>query len=158
MLLEATETDEGVGQAVELFQKAIKLDPRNWKPRNDLGLIHLRYDAFKNINAGLELIEQAVELAGDVPDPKFNLALALAKRDAAGDRSHAIELCTLVKSHPQSRPALQEMASGLLGELQKGEGGDATKPKSKARAKSANKPAAAKPTAAKPKGPRKKKS
>jgi Flp pilus assembly protein TadD len=154
MLLEATETDEGVGQAAELFQKAIQLDPENWKPRNDLGLIHLRYDAFKNLDAGFELISQAVDLAGDVPDPKFNLALALAKRDGDGDRDQAMELCSLVKAHPQSRPALQEMATGLLAELQKGAGGGAPKTKAKPRAKAASKAGGA----AKPKASRKKKS
>ena len=74
-------------------------------------MIHLNYDEFKDLDKGLQLIEKAMQLAPDLPDPVFNLAIAHAKK---GNKQQATELAKAVEDHPGARPALKEMAKGLI--------------------------------------------
>jgi tetratricopeptide (TPR) repeat protein len=111
MLLEATETEEGILEAMALFERAIASAPDFWKPYNDLGLILTMHPAHQDLIRGAELLAKAVSLTEEnLPSVLFNLALAHAKM---GNEKEAKLNCDKVQLHPQAPEELKAQAAQL---------------------------------------------
>jgi tetratricopeptide (TPR) repeat protein len=73
------------------YQRAAELDARFWKPRFNLGLIHLQQ---QRVGEAVPLLERAAELAPDVAEPSLFLGHAYAARAAAAQASGKKEEAT----------------------------------------------------------------
>ncbi len=102
--------------AVLAWRAAMDLDPKDWKPANNLGSLLMRNQEISDaLNQAREALEEAHRRDPDRPEPRLNLALLSVK---LGDKARAKQLATeLVGRGPSLEPSIREQAQRLLKQL-----------------------------------------
>lgn len=107
-----------VKAAIAAWRSAMKLDPQDWGPANNLGLLLLVKPEVPDAGKlAKEALEEAIRRAPEQPEPRLNLALVSAQ---LGEKARAKELAqALVAQQGASLdPALLEQAQRLLKQLE----------------------------------------
>lgn len=102
--------------AMEAWKAAMDLDPKDWKPANNLGSLLMRTPELPDaLIHAREVLEEAHRRDPDRPEPQLNLALLSVR---VGDKSRAKQLATaLVNRGPTLDPSIREQAQKLLKHL-----------------------------------------
>jgi len=73
-------------EATREYMEAIRLDDRNWKPYNSLGVLHMKGGTPESLRKAVEYFQEAAGRSPQSPEPYYNLALVyghLKNREAA---------------------------------------------------------------------------
>lgn len=102
--------------AMHAWMAAMDLDPKDWKPANNLGSLLMRTPELPDaLIHAREVLEEAHRRDPDRPEPQLNLALLSVR---VGDKNRAKQLATaLVNRGPTLEPSIREQAQKLLKHL-----------------------------------------
>ncbi len=105
-----------VKAAAAAWRSAMKLDPQDWGPPNNLGLLLMvRPEVPDAARQAKEALEEALRRAPQQPEPQLNLALVSMQ---LGEKARAKELAQgLVARGASLDPSLREQAERLLKQL-----------------------------------------
>jgi len=110
------------GQAIDLLQRVVTLQPNAFEPRFVLGAAYNRQSRFKE---AVEQLEAAARLGGDEPEIYYHLARAYGQLGRTGDRQAALAkfatLTRLAKSDTESRKEAQKYVEEAKGLVQSGD-------------------------------------
>ncbi|WP_426748226.1 tetratricopeptide repeat protein [Myxococcus faecalis] len=113
MALEAIEPVD-IPAALTAWREAMKLDPDDWAPANNLGNLLMRIPEDELPGAGqqaLEALEEAHRRAPERPEPQLNLALVSAR---LGDKQRATRLAQSLLKLERLDPEWREQAERLI--------------------------------------------
>jgi tetratricopeptide (TPR) repeat protein len=120
MLLEAQEPPDVEG-AVLAYREAMKLDPSDWAPANNLGNLLMRWEegsVERNLKQAIEALEEARRREPSRVEPLLNLAIAHA-RAGTKDQAKALAREVLQRAPASARELkeVREQAERLLSTL-----------------------------------------
>ncbi|MFY1831259.1 tetratricopeptide repeat protein [Myxococcus fulvus] len=113
MALEAIEPVD-IPAALTAWREAMKLDPADWAPANNLGNLLMRIPEDELPGAGqqaLEVLEEAHRRAPERPEPQLNLALVSAR---LGDKQRATQMAQSLLKLERLDPEWREQAERLI--------------------------------------------